>query len=1001
MATQRWQQMRALFDAAVETPPGQRKEYLRANCGDANLRREVEALLAEAAEEDTAIREVISGEAARIVAPQTPASIGPYTLLRELGQGGMGTVYLAERRGEFRQEVAVKVATRCQADHTLLARFRAERQILANLHHPNIAQVLDGGSTDDGTPYVVMEYVDGEPITVYCKRKRLSVDARLRLFRRACEAVHFAHQNLVVHRDIKPANLLVTPQGEPKLLDFGIAKLLDAEASGVDAIKTEAAAIMMTPAYASPEQIRGKSITTASDVYALGVLLYELLTGKRPFLSTESESYGLQKAICEDDPPRPSMLAKGLSRDLDAIVLKAMRKRPADRYASVEQLSADIGRHLNCYPVHARNRTWQYHTSRFLRRNRAFAPVAAAFILLIGAALAGLNFQARETASQRDRAVAALRQAESAQRLAEERRLAAERNELLAQDFSARAARAEIQAIEEATRARDEAAASGAVARFLEDLFRDADPMASNQRDVTAAGLLRRGAQRVKLELANEPAMRARLQDSIGLAYLAIGDSAEAETLIEESLATRRRLFGESHVETARSLHSMGKIFGNRGDYPNATASLERAISIFEAEGPSAELDAANALAKLADLALVRSAHLDANAAFQKVLLLSRKNPVEMQQPLRAALRGLANLASRQGRYADGEVLVRESLSLSRKIYGDSHPETAIDWGALGLVLREHGRFPEAAVALDNAAKIYMGSLGPDHPNLSSIYNNLATIAYALGDYATAERNFIEAHRIRSKASGPDEATSLRMLNNIGVVRFQQRDFDGALAIYSEVLERQRAVVGGETRDVADTLNNLGRTHLGKGELAPAEQFLRESLAIRRKVQGDDHPLVAVALDGLGILRRDQQDYEGALKLHEESLGIRQAKLGENHPVVSVPLLGLGYCHLMLGDPRAAEIHLRRALAIREAKLPAGHWEISEVRSVLGAALLKQGRMDDAEVLLVSAHLHLLKTQGAETSIVKQAEGWLLELRATRAAGQESGRHQAMHQAPD
>ncbi|MCU0228146.1 MAG: tetratricopeptide repeat protein [Bryobacterales bacterium] len=981
MATAHWQRMRALFEEALAKPPTERDAFLRANCGanEVEIRQEVEALLAEAAEDDTAIRNVISSEAALLVHPSAPTTIGPYRILGELGQGGMGTVYLAERHGEFRLQVALKLATRCQADRTLLARFRAERQILANLHHPNIAQVLDGGNSPDGTPYLVMEYVNGEPITAYCQRLKLPVAERLRLFCKACAAVYFAHQNLVVHRDIKPGNLLVTPQGEPKLLDFGIAKLLDAAAAGVDPVRTEAAARMMTPAYASPEQIRGKAITTASDVYSLGVLLYELLTKTRPFQSTESESYTLQKAICEDEPLRPSALAPGLSRDLDAIVLKAMRKQPADRYASVEHLAADIERHLHCYPVLARNRTWQYNASRFLRRHKAFLPVAAAFALVVSSGLWGLDFQARQTAAQRDRAVAALREAETARQIAERQRTEAERNERIAQDYSTRATSAELLAIEEASRARDEAASSEAAARFLEELFRSADPMTATERNVSAARLLQRGARRVQHELSDQPAIQARLQNAIGRAFLALGDSAAAEPLIQEALATRRRLFGNQHLETARSLLSQSKMLETRGDYSAAHDFMRQAIAVFQSQGVKGETELAAALVDRGILALSRSAYTEARDAFEQSQSLSRKQLPERRRILRDATLALSGYHARKGNHVDAEQTARQSLVLSRQIYGEEHPEVGVDWSAIGIALRDQGRFPEAAAAMDNAIRIYRKVLGEDHPSLGNVLNNRATVAYSLGDYPTAERNFVEALRIRTKVSGPDHLSTMRILNNLGVVRFQQRDFDGAIVIYQDALERQRRVVGEETRDVADTLNNLGRSYGAKQEWELAERHLRQSLAIRRKVQGEDHPLVAVALDGLGILLRDQDRYREAQKLHEESYAIRQARLGADHPAVSVPLLGMGYCQLKLGNPAAAEDLLQRALAIRQAKLPAGHWEIAEVQSVLGASLLRQGRKEDAAVLLRTAHSRLQGTLGDDAQLTRQAVQWLAE----------------------
>ena len=294
---------------------------------------------------------------------------GPYRILHALGRGGMGAVYLAERDDDqFRMTVAIKLMRSNLVTHETLERFKTERQILASLDHPNIARLLDGGAAPNGTPFVVIEYIDGEPITDYCRRHELSIRDRIRLFRKVCSAVQYSHQNLIVHRDLKPGNILVTKDGEPKLLDFGIAKLLDPAASS----QTQTNARLMTPDYASPEQVRGEPVTTATDIYALGVLLYELLTGTASLQSRQTtDTYAIEQAICTEEPTRPSTTRRELRGDLENILLMALRKEPARRYASAEQFSEDLRRYLEGYPIVARQDTWSYRTSKFVRRNKA------------------------------------------------------------------------------------------------------------------------------------------------------------------------------------------------------------------------------------------------------------------------------------------------------------------------------------------------------------------------------------------------------------------------------------------------------------------------------------------------------------------------------------------------------------------------------------------------------------------------------------------------------
>ena len=406
MTSGEWQQVRGILEQALETAPGERSRFLDQACqGDTALRAEVESLLAADAQ---ASREFLEGKAidrVTAVAAESHAGmpslegvrIGSYRVLEEIGHGGMGTVYRAVRADDqYSQQVAIKVMRGGWGDAAAIERFRAERQILANLQHANIARLLDGGTADDGRPYVVMEYVEGRPIDQYSEAHKLSVRARLELFRTVCSAVAFAHQRLVIHRDIKPGNILVTEQGEPKLLDFGIAKILDDEQGG-DATVTMVR--MLTPEYASPEQVRGTPVTTATDVYSLGVVLYGLLTGRRPYAVASRTPHEMAQAVLTDEPERPSAVVSGaeqrrLRGDLDNIVMKALRKEPERRYASVEQFSDDIRRHLEGLPVSARPDTLTYRSSKFVRRHRIAVTAAGLAVLAL---LGGMAAILRET----------------------------------------------------------------------------------------------------------------------------------------------------------------------------------------------------------------------------------------------------------------------------------------------------------------------------------------------------------------------------------------------------------------------------------------------------------------------------------------------------------------------------------------------------------------------------------------------------------------------------
>ncbi len=441
MDSDRHQRLTDLLDAALQLPASERNAFLAAACGDdTELQREAESLLLSFEQASSFIEApVFAGASDFLLADDQPMEgrqIGHYKIVRELGRGGMGAVYLAERADEYREQVALKIVKRGMDTDFVVRRFRHERQILASLNHPNIARLLDGGTTEDGLPYFVMEYIAGEPIDQYCDHHNLTIQERLKLFRTVCAAVQYAHQNLVIHRDLKPGNILITADGTAKLLDFGIAKILNPEISQT-VEKTATLMRLMTPEYASPEQVRGELVTTASDVYSLGVVLYELLTGHRPYRITSILPSDIERIICEQEPTRPSTaitreeeratasgatqkitpetvsrtregqlekLRRRLSGDLDNIVLMALRKEPSRRYTSVEQFSEDLRRHLEGLPVIARSDTLGYRTSKFMQRHKAGVAAAALILLSLIAGLITTIWQARRAQAAQARA---------------------------------------------------------------------------------------------------------------------------------------------------------------------------------------------------------------------------------------------------------------------------------------------------------------------------------------------------------------------------------------------------------------------------------------------------------------------------------------------------------------------------------------------------------------------------------------------------------------------
>ena len=536
-------------------------------CGDdEELRLEVEGLVAASDGAETGIPRVIEDAARDLVGDPEPESvaepqlIGPYRIIELLGRGGMGSVYLAEREdNSFEHRVALKVLRSGLNDTGMEARFKSERQILADLRHPNIARLIDGGTTVDGVPYLAMEYVDGSRIDGWCDHRRLSIDERLDLFRVVCSAVQAAHRSLVVHRDLKPANILVTPEGHPKLLDFGIAKILGPSSHAHTMAVTGTLDRLLTPAFASPEQVLGEPVTTVSDVYSLGVVLYELLVGTSPQIFKNSSATEVERVVCHENPDRPSLtvrrrkgtmagsaaardrrltedrLARRLAGDLDTIVMTALRKEPERRYPSVEALAEDLRRHLARLPVKARPDTVSYRAGKFFRRHRASVIASAAGVI----AVLGFGIQstvnARLAVKERDRALVAEEQA------------------------------------------RVEAQTAERVSTFLVDLFRVADPGENRGEEISVRKLLDRGATRLDDELADEPGTRARLLRAVGEVYGNLGEYTRSSELLTRSVEVLRRDSPQS-LELAATLNELAKVRFNLGHVDEAKDLAREAL---------------------------------------------------------------------------------------------------------------------------------------------------------------------------------------------------------------------------------------------------------------------------------------------------------------------------------------------------------------------------------------------------------------------------------------
>ncbi len=702
METERWSQVEGLFLRCEGLTKDAQRQLLEGACGDQpDLRQQVEGMLAGDRLGTDWMGRMI--RQALVQEPEArPRRIGRYRLLGELGRGGLSTVHLAERADDqYRQRVALKLVRRGLESDETLRRMRRERQILADLEHPNIARLLDGDATADGVPYFVMEHIEGQPIAAYAEQHRLSLDSRLRLVEQVCAAVHHAHQRLVIHRDIKPSNILVTAEGVPKLLDFGIAKLFD---PGAEASATVTGQGWMTPEYASPEQVRGEALTTATDIYSLGVLLYQLLTGISPQQVQGRKLRELEEAICEMEPPRPSLavrqlereslaglehstrkLAERLSGDLDNIILKAMRKQPADRYSSAERLAEDLRRYRLSLPVSARPATWGYRVGLFVRRQRkvVIGGLLAAAALL--AALIAVGWQARAAHRQRHEA--------------------------------------------EAT---------------LDLLFRIFDVDGLKEK-IDMHQLVERGIEAAEEMDTRRPATQAELFDFFGGLYIVLGTYDDAGHAFERSVEVGRQLFAAGDLRLADALNSLGEVRFWQRDLGAAQQAFEEALEIRRQALGDLHLDTDEIVINLGTLArhagdLERAKSLLTNAIERHPQALAEGHP-----DLLSALESLGLVYSLQDDFDRAEQQVRRSLELRLATRGSDHPEVAITHGQLAAILHHQGELEAAERHFTETLRILRLAYGDHHVRLVSVLINLAALRQEQGRIEEQEKVLREA----------------------------------------------------------------------------------------------------------------------------------------------------------------------------------------------------------------------------------------------------------------
>jgi serine/threonine-protein kinase len=824
----------------------------------------------------------------------------------------MGVVYLAERAdGQFQQRVALKLIKRGMDSEEIHQRFLAERQILAQLNHPHIARLLDGGVSAEGQPYFAIEYVDGTALTAHCDARRLGVEERLQLFLDVCDAVRYAHQNLVVHRDLKPSNILVTTEDEVKLLDFGIAKLLGPEQRGEPGL-TQTGLRVMTPEYAAPEQVLGEPVTTATDVYALGAILYELLTSRRAHRLESYTPQEVERVICEVEPQAPSAMTSGamvkrLRGDLDTITLNALQKKPERRYPTVEQLASDINRFLGGLPVTARPDTWRYRATKFVRRHRVGVVAGAAIAVSLIAGLAGTIWQAR---------------------------VAAER----------------------AYVASAEAAKQRAVRDFLVQLFRASDPREARGRKLTARELLDRGRRSIDTALVGQPAVRAELLSVLGTVHRSLGLFAQADTLFgqsvkltrsfprndhelaarltnqadnlvdrdeydrAESLATealsqlRREHSPVDDSAVARPLRVLGGVLSAKGDLDQAIKLTREALALDIRYHGSTSREVAEDLNYLGEAQFQAGDLRKSDSTTNAALAIWRRLLPSDHPTLLEAIGNLADLRANEGDFAGAEPLAREVLEGRRRVYPKGHPDVAFALGTLAFALQGQERYTEAESLYAQALVMYRSLLGPDDFNALRMEHSVAFMHFRQGRLIRAEREMRESADHYRRALGPDNQYTLFSMVNLSTLLREVRKDREAEAIARETLARTRKALGDSHPQVAFSLLSLAQVERNEGKLDAAEQHLREALAIERAAFPAGHYEIARVLNQLGAVLNDR------------------------------------------GNPADAEPLLREALEARASNPQMSAHEGAAIERELGYSLALQGRDKEGEGLLLEAY---------------------------------------------
>jgi serine/threonine protein kinase/tetratricopeptide (TPR) repeat protein len=821
MDSTRWERIQTLFHDAADLDGTEQHAFLEAACGnDEALLSDVLAMLEEDIRGASLLDRGMADAADKMLggasASASPKEFGPYRIKEVLGEGGMGVVYLGERK-DLGSLVAIKVLRDAWLSPARRERFASEQRMLAQLNHPSIARLYDADTLADGTPWFVMEYVEGLPLTQYCKKYDCSIERRLQLFRQVCEAVQYAHASAVIHRDLKPSNIFVKADGSVRLLDFGIAKQL--ESLDLQADQTMTGLRMMTPAYAAPEQIRGDRVGVSTDVYSLGVILYELLTGQPPFDLSNLTPAEAATIITGHEPGKPSAnhkpstsgansqtlaLSKNSWADLDVQCLTAMHKDPQRRYRSVEAFIRDIDHYLDGEPLEARPDTLRYRMGKFVRRNgRAVTVTVLVFTLVVGLVIF----------------------------------------------FTVRLAKARNVALAEAARTQR-------IQKFMTNLFQGGDAEAGPADDLRVVTLLDRGAQEAHTFSA-EPEVQAELYETLGTLYENLGKFDQADSLLTAALTQRKSLYGPEDPKVAESMVALGLLRDDQARLPEAENLVREGFAMSERDLPPNHPSVAKAMTALGKIQEDRGSYDAAIATLDAAVRLQSAKGVTTPE-LAASLYELANAHFYAGHYDTAESLNQRLLPMYREIYGEHHPRVADVLINLGAIRHDLGHYPEAEHFERQALDIVQGWYGKDNPETGEDLTILARTLVFENRFDEAIGLLQQSLAIKERVFGKVHPSVASTLNELGNTASKQGNYDDAEQYFTRVADIYRSIYGEHHYLLGIALSNLANVYSGRQEWARAEKLFRQAVRLFTETQSANHINTGIARIKLGraILRQ-------------------------------------------------------------------------------------------------------------------------------------------------